>query len=119
MYISRPLRYDTLPIGRPFYEFELIASDSQSSAVTLIRIMIQNANINPPVLLPLPKLTIFRQQYDKGLPFVQVAAYDLDGSAINYYFVDSRKFWRLFGLNFYVPSTKAECSGSYCGPDLV
>ncbi|KAL5106290.1 Neural-cadherin [Taenia crassiceps] len=85
---NAPLSFADLPIGRPFYEFELVASDESSSASTLIRVMIQNANANPPVIIPLPRLQIFRQQYAKAYPLAQVCAIDKDGGNVNYFFVD-------------------------------
>nr|CDS18766.1 neural cadherin [Echinococcus granulosus] len=84
-----PLSFAALPIGRPFYEFELIASDASSSASTLIRVMVQNANVNPPVIIPLPRLKIFRQQIAKAYPFAQVAATDEDGGNVSFFFVDT------------------------------
>lgn len=83
------LSFSDLPIGRPFYEFELIASDKSSSASTLIRVMVQNANVNRPVIIPLPPLKIFRQQVANKYPFAQICATDLDGGNISYFFVDT------------------------------
>ncbi|KAM7536230.1 hypothetical protein Aperf_G00000082111 [Anoplocephala perfoliata] len=82
------LDYDSLPVGRPFYEFELIASDKTSSDRTTIRVMIQNANVNPPVIVPLPRMRIYRQQVNSSYPFAQVAATDRDGGSVNFHFVD-------------------------------
>lgn len=80
-----------LPIGRPFYEFELVASDKTSSAGTVIRVMIQNANVNPPVILPLGSFRIYRQQNLNSYPLAQVAATDRDGGTVNFFFVDIGK----------------------------
>ncbi|VDK36063.1 unnamed protein product, partial [Taenia asiatica] len=83
------LRFADLPIGRPFYEFELVASDESASASTLIRVMVQNANVNPPNIIPLGPLEIFRQRAVGTLPFAQICATDEDGGNIKYFFVET------------------------------
>ena len=92
----RLLDFGALPVGMPFYEFVLAASDKSSSATTIIRIRVQNANVNEPVIVPLPKLTIYRQQLGTNLPIAQVAASDKDGSEVTFYFVDSS--WLIYGF---------------------
>ena len=87
--------FSALPIGRPFYELNLIASDKTASASTVIRIIVQNANVNPPVIVPLPPLRIYRQQLTKGFPFAQVAATDRDGGEVSFFFVDPGSFSNL------------------------
>ncbi len=88
-FFCSPLRFDNLPFGKPFYEFRLTATGPTGSANTLIRVMIQNANVNPPVITPLPPLQLYRQQRPGNRPFAQVAATDKDGGRVNFYFLDS------------------------------
>ncbi|VDD83839.1 unnamed protein product [Mesocestoides corti] len=83
------LRFDNLPFDQPFYAFQLTASSASGSASTLIRVLIQNANVNRPVVIPLPKLTIFRQVPLNTFPIAQAAATDADGGAVAFFFVDT------------------------------
>uniref|UniRef100_A0A0X3PH08 Neural-cadherin n=1 Tax=Schistocephalus solidus TaxID=70667 RepID=A0A0X3PH08_SCHSO len=85
---KRPLRYDTLPQGRPFYELTLHAKSPPGAATTQVRIRIQNVNRHPPELNPIPPLQIFRD-IAKTSAFVQVSASDPDGSPMQFFFVDS------------------------------
>ncbi|VDK68862.1 unnamed protein product [Dibothriocephalus latus] len=84
---TRPLRYDTLPQGRPFYEFSLRAASPVGDATTLVRVRIQNVNRNVPLLNPIPPLIVFRDIAPTSA-FVQLSASDADGSGMRFYFFD-------------------------------